>query len=293
MKRLTPFSLLFMLLAIVGLITELPGSVFLPSAQATQQKAAKIQNNKGRRAPADVGPPNIGRNTGCILSNGTAPTPTTMPTAPLPDSAQANNPAQPTSAARRPCLTALIPLMEPEIPSDPKQPKGFKGWYGGQTMQEKPVVWVYVGYAKSEGRTLKLELYDQNLTQKDGKSNKLILSTGVNSPQKPGFVAIQIPQSLKQNHWYRWQLIAYNGTKQETVVGGLLYRVEVDPKLINQPKGLDKAIALNNDAGIWYDSLNEIMALKQTDNPNVDPEWEVIMKEILNLERIKAEPIAP
>jgi Domain of Unknown Function (DUF928) len=189
MKRFTPFYFLFMVLAIVGLVPDLSGASWAQAqtAQAQKPKALKasrsprMRHNPKQGPPAVVGPPGIGRSLGCTIANQTSDT-------------------------GLPCLQALTPLMPPEESNDPKQPKGYRGWYGGYTMREQPTLWVYIGYTQQSGVPLMLELYDAE----SATPQTAVLSRSIPKPEQASFVSISINHSLAVKRWYRWRLVAKN-----------------------------------------------------------------------------------
>jgi hypothetical protein len=188
-------------------------------------------------------------------------------------------------ASRGNCQSKAIPLTAvfPIINNDEKQVEV------AQTVQERPILWVYVPYSSADGVLGEFVL--QNADEKTSDRYEFTL------PNQPGLMSFQLPQNadpLAVDQEYRWYFKLFCGnvqTSRPLFVSGWIRRVAVSPDLNRQiktnPNQAYKAYAAQ---GIWYDALNDLIKRRQAAmaDPSVSRDWQ----QLLSLENVRLETLS-
>ncbi len=164
-------------------------------------------------------------------------------------------------------LTALVP--EKDVINSTK------------TTAEKPIVWVYMPYAKSLGHTFTLEL---RVTDPKGDS----LSREIALPENPGIMPIFLPADAKfeVGQSYGWGLRANCGT----TVSSFDIQLTID-RVAAQPQSTAGDPAENftpyDRNGIWLNAISEVIKLNGK-KPTLTPDAQKFLIEKLAGEDLKS-----
>ncbi len=177
-------------------------------------------------------------------------------------------------ATSQPSLTALIP--------DTKQRLEL-------TTLPHPTVLIYV--PKTKAKTASFVIYE---------SNNLVYKTVINLQKQPGILAIKIPENqpeLKAEINYRWTVSldcdSSNPLSDAPFVQGFIKRIQPSPELTQalQKTPADQWLVYAG-AGIWYDAIASLAALRQAEpnNPQLESNWQKLLQEV-KLERVATAPL--
>lgn len=189
-------------------------------------------------------------------------------------------------ASRGPCrqfeaLTAMVPAQN--------------GVVWGQTMSDRPTVWVYLPQPLTANTPIEFTLQDD--TDTEIYTTRLVATT-----QKPGLIRLTIPntaKALEKGQSYTWTLSVdcEPGKPSAAVfVKGRIQRIEADEKLQNRLKTLSpseqsRVYAAN---GIWYDAFDTLATLysKQPSDRQLNYFWTTLLKQV-NLSNFSTIPFSP
>lgn len=158
-------------------------------------------------------------------------------------------------------LTALIPVTEQHLEL---------------TTSSHPTVLIYV--PKTEAKTANFVIIDE--------SNRILYKTAINLPKQPGILAIQIPKNqpeLQAGINYRWTVSLDCNSSNPPFVQGVIKRIQPNPELT---QALQKTPAeqwlVYAQAGIWYDAIATLAALRQAqpNNPQLESNWQKLLHEV-------------
>ncbi len=154
-----------------------------------------------------------------------------------------------------------------------------------KTTSEKPIVWVYMPYAKSKGHTFTLEV---RVTDAKGKS----LFHNVALPENPGIMPIFLPAEakLEVGQSYGWSLRTNCGMVNPLDIKLTIDRVAAQPQSTAvDPDGNFQPYDRN---GIWLNAIAEVIKLNGK-KPTLTPDAQQFLIEKLAGEDLKSAGLAP
>jgi Domain of Unknown Function (DUF928) len=173
--------------------------------------------------------------------------------------------------------TAIVPLAE------------------ATSILERPVLWFYSPYTETTP-TAKFTL------EQDGRS--IAPPIVLQLPKTPGFVRVQLPETLMLNQSYKW-FLAIDCSSKNTNSGSLQPPIELEGKLqrvsLNPPDrqkiadlstNLQAQVDLYIANGLWLDAINTAMTLRrsQPKTKTFTTQWETMMRS-LKLEELERIPL--
>ncbi len=189
-------------------------------------------------------------------------------------------------AAREEDITPLIAVM-PKIAI--KSSTKNKVYVWGKTTLAHPTFWVYVAYP--------INSYAE-FTLQDEADNE-IYQTTVKLDKTPGIIGLNLPpnrvslETGKSYHWY-FNIMCDPENSTDDFVDGWVERVKLNPVIHSQ---LELAPALAKisvyaENGLWYDTLNTVDRLRQTEPENkaIAAIWNDLLQQV-DLDEISQEPI--
>jgi len=170
-------------------------------------------------------------------------------------------------------LTAIIPVAEPSLKVQ-------------LTTLSNPTILIYI--PKTTAKTVKFTVVD---IQSDSSLYEAEIPLP-EEPKQPGIIAVEIPKDqleLQAGVSYRWtaSLICNNS------VGGVITRIQPSSELT---EALEKTPAeqwlVYTQAGIWYDAIAALAALRQEqpDNPQLESNWQTLFQQA-ELDRVATAPL--
>lgn len=168
----------------------------------------------------------------------------------------------------------------------------------GFTVAQNPVLLFYLPAMPPQAKPLPVEF-----VLRDG-NEKEIYATTFMMPRKSGIVSVSVPVSAdvpplevgKNYHWFLSILCNPLERSPNIFVEGWIRRVPLNATLNNNLKQatLKDRPDIYAEAGIWFDALNTLAALRQS-NPKdsaVSSEWAKLLKAV-GLEHMATEPLVP
>ncbi|BAQ59647.1 membrane proteins related to metalloendopeptidases [Geminocystis sp. NIES-3708] len=144
------------------------------------------------------------------------------------------------------------------------------------TATDSPTIFVYI--AKNDSTKASLTITDEN--------KKQLYQTEFTLPQQEGIFRIKLPANLKieAQQPYRWELKLLS---PENPSASLKLKTSGWVEKVSPPQNLvtkDKWENLNQlaEAGLWYDTLNELatLRLENPQNAEVETEWVELLKSV-------------
>lgn len=175
------------------------------------------------------------------------------------------------------CPDVKLPLtvLMPSLPNG----NTFDTW--GQTLQERPVLWVYVPYGsepQTPGGTR--HKFDLELRIKEDSPNQTWKSARIRLPKQGKIMPISLPADYQLDLGKNYEVqLAANCVKNNPVQARFwLQRVKLPGnKAIDAsaPPSRDR-IKLLAENGIWLDTLTEVV--KFNNAPQFNPEWQTFIQ---------------
>jgi hypothetical protein len=165
------------------------------------------------------------------------------------------------------------------------------------TTDENPVLWVYVYPSDDPTTELSLRLYGT-----DPQTQELLfVRQTFEMPTEAGLMAMPLlpdgDEPLLLDTPYEWALFIQSEDDLASIPlsSGWVERTAVADDLMTQietAEGLD-AIALYAEAGLWHNTIDELIELRQTsDDPAITQAWNDVLSDA-GLEAIAIDPILP
>ncbi len=165
---------------------------------------------------------------------------------------------------------------------------------GGLTTSERPTFWFYIPYTQELANS-DLQFSLQDLSGNDVYRNALTL------PAKPSVMGITLPPTvtpLQVGQTYRWYLkVRCNQQQAESVpiyVEGNIQRVNLDSSVMQQLETANnqQKIAIYDQKGIWFDSLNVLAQQRLVDpsNASLAADWQSLLHSV-QLDNVAAAPL--
>lgn len=159
--------------------------------------------------------------------------------------------------------------------------------FSGFTLSQHPTFWFYVPYKRSNIKSGKFAIEDQQ--------DNLVYRTAFKLPDTPGFVSVSIPateKKLEPDKLYRWTFTLYcvsSDPSESPPVWhtGTIQRID-QPTLESQLKAatVEERMNLYVQNKIWYDAATDLEAIHA-----VPKTWLSLMK-AMGLEQLHQEAIA-
>ncbi len=168
-------------------------------------------------------------------------------------------------------LTALIPVTEQRLEL---------------TTLSHPTILIYV--PKTEAKTANFVIIDQ--------SNRILYKTAINLQKQPVILAIEIPKNqpeLQPGINYRWTVSLDCDSSNPPFVDGMITRIQPNSELT---QALQKTPAeqwlVYAQAGIWYDAIATLAALRQAqpNNPQLESNWKKLLQDF-KLDAVATAPL--
>jgi Domain of Unknown Function (DUF928) len=174
----------------------------------------------------------------------------------------------------QPPLTALAPSTE-------QAGSIINVW--GLTTVERPTFWFYVPYSKSSD-------YPADFVLLDGK-NKPVYSTPVTLPEKPGIIAVKLPEnvpSLQVGQRYRWFFnVNCSGKGEQSppiYVQGAIQRVDPSAAVAQQLQTAQprQRVTIYAKNGYWYETATTLAQLivQNPQDSSLLNEWRTLLGSI-------------
>lgn len=192
-------------------------------------------------------------------------------------------------AKRGPCLsvetqlTALVPFTQ-------DAPTVTDVW--GLTTQAHPTFLFYVPYSKDSAYPTEFVLQDQD--------DNILYRKAIALPEKPGIISVSLPADeagLAVNKQYRWFFIIECDQQKHSppiYVEGVIQRIQLKPATIQQlqTSSLSQKFDIYAENGIWFDAVETLFQLRQTNPRNVviEEKWRNLLTSI-NLDDIVSKPL--
>ncbi|MGL5082017.1 MAG: DUF928 domain-containing protein [Microcoleaceae cyanobacterium] len=190
-------------------------------------------------------------------------------------------------------LTALVPVN----PADSNNNLGL-------TLSKNPTVLIYL--PETLAKTAEFYLEEESSSSRNPQAKTTTVYTAqISLPSQSGFISVELPRqqvTLKTNTSYRWYFTLNcseaedpTGSAGAPFVSGVIQRVE-QPELTQQ---LQTATALQQvflygKAGIWYDMINALAALRQSRprDSSLKTKWVTeLSSNLVQLSEISEEPL--
>jgi Domain of Unknown Function (DUF928) len=115
------------------------------------------------------------------------------------------------------------------------------------------------------------------------ESTKVVMTTSINLPSKPGIIGVTLPKELKLDKTYRWYFSVLCSSKDPSKNPGLegpIRRVLISPDVESQlktAKSPETTAEVYAKAGLWIDAIN-ILADKRDSSSSVRQAWSKLLK---------------
>jgi Domain of Unknown Function (DUF928) len=194
------------------------------------------------------------------------------------------------AASRNTCPTVAQPLTAfvPEY----RATTGNRVW--GLTSLERPTIWFYVPYAKTEIVNMSFTLQDES----NPAEPKIIYQGSKLSPARtPGVMSIVVPTSsepLATNKSYHW-FLSINVGCGPLFVDGWVQRVEPEPNLRQTIERANPTarVALYTENGFWYDALTTLATLRisKPQDSALSQDWQNLL-DAIELGSLASQPLS-
>lgn len=251
MKRVTSQITPFLAVVIMGLILGLTGELL------TESVTQPAQAQPSRQYGLTTTPPSTANRSSTSAGKGEKSCPNRAPD----------------------MLTALVPT----------QKINNVDYAGSKTQAARPVLWIYMPYAESDGLSFPVTLTIEDVNGKlIGRNDSLTL------PEQRGVMRVRMPKKmpdLEKGQLYKWTLTV--GCNPVNQISGWIERTQEIPLGLGSP--LEQAKALEA-AGLWYDALTLLANSRR--NPSLgkrsEAAWQALLSDAdptVNLHHLAQKPI--
>ncbi len=176
------------------------------------------------------------------------------------------------------CPDAAVPLtvLMPSLPNG----RAFDIW--GQTLQERPLIWVYVPYGSEDKRPNdKKNDFGLQLEIREDTKGKPFVERRVPLPAKAKIMSISLPADyqLEVGKNYEVQIRANCIKANPQKVSFWVQRVAMPTGLSQAPMPSRDRVKLLAERGIWLDTLTEVVNVNAA--PTLSAEWQTFVQESL------------
>ncbi len=168
-----------------------------------------------------------------------------------------------------PSVTVPLTVLMPSIPSG----STFDTW--GQTLQERPLIWVYVPYGSEDKRPdKKINNFDLLLEIREDSPGQAMTKVRVPLPKQAKIIPISLPPDYKLEVGKNYQLLVSStctsGNPNPQQASFWIQRV-TEPTGISKVSSARDRLKLLAERGIWLDTLTEVVKVNAA--PKLNPEW--------------------
>lgn len=176
------------------------------------------------------------------------------------------------------CPPTTVPLtvLMPSLPNG----NAFDVW--GQTIQERPLIWVYVPYGSEDKRPNdKKNIFDVQLEIREDSSGQSFVQRRVLLPPKAKILPIALPPDYKLEVGKLYQVrIRANCTQANPrQVNFWVQRVAAPTGLSQGATASRDRVKLLAERGIWLDTMTEVVKVNAA--PTLSAEWQRFVQESL------------
>lgn len=216
----------------------------------------------------------------------------------------ANSPTEVNVEAQEIPLTALVPLTQTTREKIPGDRQNSLQWemsslelqetVVGTTLQQRPLVWVYIPPIYQRATRGKLIIQDEQ------HNSILAEAIEIQLAQSAGIISVPFPADVlepdRHYHWY-FEIVcdSVNRFKNPIVDGWIQYQDNLELRQkIEQATSAEEKLRLYRLYGIWYDRLT-LVAENHRENPANSNGYEawIQLLEYAELNDLKDEPILP
>ncbi len=176
------------------------------------------------------------------------------------------------------CPVVAIPLtvLMPSLPNG----NAFDTW--GQTVQERPLIWVYVPYGSEDKRpNNRKNRFDLQLEIREDAAGQAFVKSEVKLPTKGKIMPIELPQDYKLKIGTNYQVkLRVNCTKKNPPQASFwVQRVTMPTDISKVSIDSRDRVKLLAERGIWLDTLTEVVKVNAA--PKLSAEWQGFVQESL------------
>lgn len=177
------------------------------------------------------------------------------------------------------CPPTAVPLtvLMPSLPNG----KSFDVW--GQTIQERPLIWVYVPYGSEDKRpNNQKNMFDLQLDIREDAPGKSFVKRKLDLPAKAKIVPIPLPPDYKlevgKNYQIKVRVTCTKATNPQQA-DFWVQRVTAPTDLGKVATPSRDRVKLLAERGIWLDTLTEVVKVNAA--PKLSAEWQRFVQESL------------